>query len=212
LRAPRNGRRRRKSSACTNSSRRLNKFAPDNHKQDIFNLVQVLRSLFLYTQSGKEMVEEYGRNLKSLWDTVVAFRGSPGLHKGMMEGMVKERTRFADLAAPTKEEMARVEYEANEAVKVALLISGADKRQYRKLRDELANKYLFGTNQYPNTYKKAMRILGNYQTSRNMMPYRASPNNTGVAFFQRGGKGGHGGRGGQGKPGVKKDGDDREVG
>jgi hypothetical protein len=35
-----------------------------------------------------------------------------------------------------------------------------------------------------------MRILGNYRTSRNMMLYCASPNNTGVAFLQRGGRGG----------------------
>jgi hypothetical protein len=129
------------------------------------------------------MVEKYGRNLKSLWDTIETFGGSPGLHKGMMEAMVKDRTSFADLAAPIEEEMARVEDEANKAVKAALLISGADKRQYGKLRDKLANNYLFGTDQYPNTYEKAMRILGNYQMSRNMMPYCASPNNTGVAFL-----------------------------
>ncbi len=51
-----------------------------------------------------------------------------------------------------------------EAVKVALLIiSGADKHKYGKLKDELANNYLLGTNQYPNTFNKAMRILMNYQ-------------------------------------------------
>ncbi len=61
----------------------------DNHKQDVFNLVQALRALFLYTQSEKESVEEYGRNLKSLWDMVEAFGGSPGLHKGMMEALAK---------------------------------------------------------------------------------------------------------------------------
>ncbi len=153
-------------------------------------MVQALRSLFLYTQSKKETVEEYGRNLKSLWDIVEAFGGSPGLQKGMMEAMVKDRMRFADSATPTEEEMARMENEANEAVKAALLISGADKRQYGKLKDKLANDYLFGTDQYPNTCEKAMRILGNYWTSRNMMPYRTSPNDTGVAFFQKGGKGG----------------------
>jgi hypothetical protein len=42
----------------------------NNHKQDVFNLVQALKVLFLYTQSEKEPVEEYGRNLKSLWDMV----------------------------------------------------------------------------------------------------------------------------------------------
>ena len=54
----------------------------DDHKQDVFNLVQALKALFLYTQSEKELVEEYGRNLKSLWDTVEAFGGSPGISQG----------------------------------------------------------------------------------------------------------------------------------
>jgi hypothetical protein len=65
---------------------------------------------------------------------------------------------------------------------------------------------LLGTDQYPNTYKKGMQILGNYQASRTSIPFQASPNDTGVAFPQRGGQGGRGGRGGQGKAGDKKDG------
>jgi hypothetical protein len=36
---------------------------------------------------------------------------------------------------------------ANEAVKAALLISGADRRKYGKLKDELANNYLLGMDQ-----------------------------------------------------------------
>jgi hypothetical protein len=40
----------------------------DDHKQDVFSLVQALKALFLYTQLEKELVEEYRRNLKSLWD------------------------------------------------------------------------------------------------------------------------------------------------
>jgi hypothetical protein len=59
----------------------------DDHKQEIFNLVQALKTLFLYTQTDKETVEEYSRNFKSLWDTVEAFGGSPGLHRGLVEGV-----------------------------------------------------------------------------------------------------------------------------
>jgi hypothetical protein len=33
----------------------------NDHKQEVFNLVQSLKTLFLYTQSEKEMVEEYGQ-------------------------------------------------------------------------------------------------------------------------------------------------------
>jgi hypothetical protein len=56
----------------------------DDHKQEVFNLVQSLKTLFLYTQSIKETVEEYGRNFRSLWDTVEAFGGSPGVHEGLV--------------------------------------------------------------------------------------------------------------------------------
>jgi hypothetical protein len=85
-------------------------------------------------------------------------------------------------------------------VKAALLISGADKRKYGKLKDELENNYLLGTDQYPDTFEKALRILGNYQTMINSLPYRPSPNDTGVVFLQRGGRGGReAGRGGQGR-------------
>ncbi len=103
----------------------------DNHKQDVFNLVQALKALFLYTHLEKELVEEYGRNLKSLWDTVEAFGGSPGLHKGMMEALAKDVTRFANAGAPTEEKITKMENETNEAVKMVLLISGADKQRYR---------------------------------------------------------------------------------
>jgi hypothetical protein len=98
----------------------------------------------------------------------------------------------------TDQEIAKAEDDSCEAVKAALLVSGANKRQYGKLKDKLANNYLLGSNQYPDTFEKAMRILGNYQVGKTSMHFRASPNNTGVAFIQQGGQGGRG-RCGRGK-------------
>jgi hypothetical protein len=98
-----------------------------NHKQDVFNLVQAVKVLFLYTQLEKELVEEYGRNLKSLWDMVKAFEGSPGLHKRMMEALARDVTRFAKAGAPTEDKITKMENEANKTVKMGLLISGADR-------------------------------------------------------------------------------------
>jgi hypothetical protein len=138
-------------------------------------------------QLEKDLVEEYGRNLKSLWDTVEAFGGSPGLHKGMMAALAKDATRFANAAAPTEDEIAEIENDANKAMKAALLISGADKRRYGQLKDQLANNYFLGTDQYPNTYEKGMQILGNYQVSRTSVPFHVSPNDRGVSFLQRAG-------------------------
>jgi hypothetical protein len=157
--------------------------------------VQSLKTLFLYTQSDKETVEEYGRNFRSLWDTVEAFGGSPGVHEGLVRGILSNVMRGT---TPMTKERSDAEETSSEAVKAALLISGADRCKYGKLKDELANNYLLGTDQYPDTFEKA-RILGNYQTTTNSLPYRPSPNDTGVVFLQRGGRGGRGaGRGGQG--------------
>ena len=71
----------------------------DDHKQEVFNLGQALKILFLYSQSDKETVERYGRNL--LWETVEAFGGSPRIHQGMIDAMLKDPTRVANVAKPT---------------------------------------------------------------------------------------------------------------
>ena len=143
----------------------------DDHKQEVFNLVQALKTLFLYSQSDKETVEHYGRNFRALLEMVEAFRGSPGIHQGMIEAMLKDPTRMANVGKPTVAEINTAEDDAMEVVKAALLISGADKTRFGRLKDELANNYLLGTDQYPDTYEKAVRILGNYQTSRPSRPY-----------------------------------------
>jgi hypothetical protein len=63
----------------------------DDHKQSVFNLVQSLKMLFLYSQSENETVEEYTRNFRSLWDIVEAFRGSPGLQDGLAVAELRRR-------------------------------------------------------------------------------------------------------------------------
>jgi hypothetical protein len=160
----------------------------DDHKQEVFNLMQSLKILFLYTQGNKEMVEEYARNLRSLWDTVEVFGGSPGVHKGLVEGLIRMPGQVVNPNNLNEDKLMAVKAEASEAVKGALLISGADKRCYEKLMDELTNSYLLGSDQYPDTFEKATRIIGNYQTTlRPALPYKPSSNNMGVAFLQQGG-------------------------
>ena len=99
-----------------------------DHKQEVFNLVQAVKTLYLYTQGEKESVEEYGRNFKSLWDTVEAFGGSPGMHKGLVEGILKDPGRVRNANSITDSERRAAEQEVSDTVKAALVISGADKR------------------------------------------------------------------------------------
>jgi len=63
----------------------------DDHKRSVFNLVQSLKTLFLYSQSEKETVEDYTRNFRSLWDTVEAFGGSPEIQDGLAEAELARR-------------------------------------------------------------------------------------------------------------------------
>ena len=38
----------------------------DDHKQEVYNLVQAMTTLFLYTQTKKESVEDYSCNITSM--------------------------------------------------------------------------------------------------------------------------------------------------
>ena len=62
----------------------------NDRKQEVFYLVQALKTLFLFTQGEKDTVDEYGCNFRSLWDTVEAFGGFPGIHRGLVEGLLNE--------------------------------------------------------------------------------------------------------------------------
>ncbi len=68
----------------------------DDHKQEIFNLVHALKMLFLYMQTDKKTVEEYMQNFKSLWDTVEAFGGFLGVHKGLVKGVLAMPGKMRD--------------------------------------------------------------------------------------------------------------------
>jgi hypothetical protein len=107
-------------------------------------------------------------------------------------------------------ERQKAEEDASEAVKAALVISGVDKTKFGRLKDELANNYLLGIDQYPDTYKKAMRILGSYQTMKTNRLFRGDGIKSGLAFIQRGGRRrGRRGRGGRaGRSTAVRDGGD----
>ena len=106
-----------------------------DHKQEVFNLVQLMKTLFLYIQSKKDTVEEYGHNFRSRWDMVNAFGGLLGVHKGLVDAAPKTM-----VAMPTAAQRKSPEETASKAMKAALIISGADRHKYGKLKDKLAKK------------------------------------------------------------------------
>ncbi len=78
---------------------------------------------------------------------VEAFGGSPGVQKGLVYGLLKNTSQVIDVNYIMSAECAQAEEDTCEAIKATLLISRADKRRYGNLKTDLANNYLFGTDQ-----------------------------------------------------------------
>ncbi len=95
----------------------------------------------------------------------------PKVHKGVVKGLLENTSRVIDINNVMSAERVQAEEDACEAIKATLLISGADKQRYRNLKNDLTNNYLLGTDQYPNMFDKALRILRNYQTSKPNLPF-----------------------------------------
>ena len=91
--------------------------------------------------------------------------------------------RRRNITNPSATQLSEAEDVSIKQVKAAMLISGASRQKYGRLKDELANDYLLGSDHYPDTLEKAGRILTNYQNTRASAPYRANANETGVAFI-----------------------------
>ena len=117
----------------------------DDHKQEVYNLVQSIKSLMLYSQGENETVDAYAQGFKSHWDTCTAFGASPGEHAGLINGILATAAWVGDAANIQPAERERAIAESTESVKAAMIISGSDKKRFGKLKLELANDYLLGT-------------------------------------------------------------------
>ena len=70
--------------------------------------MQLLKLLFLYMQNEKHSLGVYRRNFCSLWDTVEALGGLPGVHKGMVDAILLDPKRVVDGKILTQAETNKV--------------------------------------------------------------------------------------------------------
>ena len=104
----------------------------------------------------------------------------------MVEGwLLSKPGRIAEVNNITDIEQTEAETQTSDAVKAALIISGAYKRRYGGLKNDLGNNYLMGEDQYPDTTEKARILLGNYKPPRQQQHHQPRDDG-GVAFIQRG--------------------------
>jgi hypothetical protein len=73
----------------------------DDYKGEVFNLVQALKTLFLYMQGETDTMEEFRRNFQSLWEMVEAFGGFPGVNKAIVDGLLSNTVQVRDMSKPT---------------------------------------------------------------------------------------------------------------
>ena len=131
-------------------------------------------------------MEDYSRNLTSLWDAAEPFGASPGIHRVLVKGWLFSKPGcIADIKNITDVEQVEDETETSDVVKAALLISGSDKSRYGGLNNDLGNNYLLGTDQYPDAIDKARVLLGNYKPPRQQQRHQPRDDEK-VAFIQRG--------------------------
>ena len=90
---------------------------------------------------------------------------------------------MADHDNITTNERAKAVRETTKSVKAAMIISGADKRQYMQLKLDLANNYLLESDQYQNTLEKTVDLLTNYRAPLKLHQMRAQPRDDGVTFL-----------------------------
>ncbi len=67
------------------------------------------------------------------------------MQKGLTQGVLDTPRRVANPASISADKCANAEEEVAEAVKAAMLISGASKAKYARLKEQLVNNYLLGT-------------------------------------------------------------------
>ena len=97
-----------------------------------------MKTLFLYTQTEKESVEDYSRNLTSLWYTDEAFGASPGIHRGLVGGgLLSEPGCIADVNDITDIEQTEAETQTLDALQVPiamekLIASTVEKKELGK--------------------------------------------------------------------------------
>jgi hypothetical protein len=73
--------------------------------------------------------------------------------------LLRDPTQVMNVSNIIKGEHTKAEEDAYKVMKAPMLISRADKRRYGRLKDKPTNKYLLETNQYPDTFEKALCIL-----------------------------------------------------
>ena len=118
----------------------------DDTNQDMYNVVQACKNMFLFQQNDETSTEDYVRDFKSYWDTCEAYQTEPSNHPKLIEVSVED-IRAGTTA--TSAEKTKAKLEIKEEFMAGLLTSSANQKWFGLLKRDLQNLYLKGQDDYP---------------------------------------------------------------
>ena len=122
------------------------------------------KKLFTFFQRDGVDNSSYHREFIALVETIETYEGHGAI--GITPTFVAQKLQemhaagtCANVASPTKNELAAAHLSVREEFLAALLLSGANRDRYGAQRNELANQYTFGNDLYPKTTDQCLTMM-----------------------------------------------------
>ena len=148
-----------------------------------FAVATTFRTLCMYYQPDGMSNDDYYHHFKSMVRVITQFAGEdaigylPTLRQNELEAICKANgTTTSSATTDEKKEAATT---ARNKFCAALMLSGANIKKYRALKNELSNSFALGNNNYPDTMEGVLDLLNNYtvQTTTSRASTATSSNN-----------------------------------
>eukprot|EP00957_Ditylum_brightwellii_P071203 5412648-Ditylum_brightwellii.AAC.1 len=139
-----------------------------------------MRALCFTSQKDRMTLEQYLDKFLNHREIVEECGGNAGLHPGLINAALEEVGFDLDYPLSIRaEDRKSAERDTKEAYLAYVFLSNANKIKFAPLLRELANAYLHGNNEYPQTITAAHKLLVRWEGGSYAIP---GPSNDGSAY------------------------------